>query len=148
MFPEIIKLLITGILFLQGFAHGVAFYALTKDARSERPPSVPVRSWLLPSLAPKTAALIAIPFWLLSTVGFVTIALAFWQADMPAEQWTQIAAGSAIISTLGIALFSGIWPGAPNRRLSTIDTAIALVINAALLVLLLVGWLPGTLFGN
>lgn len=144
MFPEIIKILITGILLLQAFAHGVAFLALVKDARSKVQPSVPVRSWLFPSLAPRTAALIASLFWLLSTIGFVATAITFWEATIPAEQWRQLAAATAIISTLGIALFSGIWPGAPNRRLSTIDTAIALAINAALLVLLLVGWLPGT----
>ena len=45
-------------------------------------------------------------------------------------------------------LFSGIWPGAPNRRLSNIDTAIAVAIDVAVLVLLLVGWPPGTLFGG
>lgn len=146
MFPEIIRILITGILLLQAFAHGVAFLALVKDARSEVQPSVPVRSWLLPSLAPRTAALIASLFWLLSTVGFVATAITFWEATIPAEQWRQLAAITSIISTLGIALFSGIWPGAPNRRLSNIDTAVALAINAAILVLLLVGWLPGTLW--
>ena len=146
MLPEIIKILITGILFLQAFAHGVAFVALVNDARSAGQPAVPVRSWLLPTLAPRTAALVASLFWLLATIGFVAIALTFWEATIPAEQWRQLAAATAIISTLGIALFSGIWPGAPNRKLSSIDTAIALAINVALLVLLLVGWLPGTLW--
>jgi len=57
-------------------------------------------------------------------------------------------AGSDQAAAITFALFSGIWPGAPNRRLSNIDTAIALAINAAILVLSLVGWLPGTLPGN
>ncbi|MBE2240570.1 MAG: hypothetical protein IAE81_22475 [Caldilineaceae bacterium] len=57
--------------------------------------------------------------------------------------WQQLAAAAAAISTLGIVLFSGIWPGAPNRKLSKIDTIIALVINAAILVLLVVGWFAG-----
>ena len=149
MFPEIIKILIAGALVLQGFSHGVAFFALIKDAaRSEGQPSVPVRSWLMPSLAPRTAALIASLFWLLSTIGFFATALSFWESLLPGETWRQLAAASALVSTLGIALFSGIWPGAPNRRLSNIDTAIALVINAAVLVMLLVGWPPGTLFGG
>ena len=149
MFPEFIKILITGTLFLHGLAHGVAFFALLKDAtRSAGKPSLPVRSWLLPSLAPKAAAWIASLFWLLATIGFIATAVTFWETRLPGETWRQVVAASALISTLGIALFSGIWPGAPNRRLSNIDTAIALVINVAVLVLLLVGWPPGTLFGG
>jgi hypothetical protein len=62
--------------------------------------------------------------------------------------WTQLAAASALTSMLGIALFSGIWPGAPTRKLSKIDTIIALAIDAAILILLVAGWLPGTLFGG
>ena len=116
MFLEIIRILIAGTLGLQGFTHAVAFYALVKDAgRSEGQPSVPVRSWLLPSLAPRTAALIASLFWLLSTIGFFAAALSFWESLLPGETWRQLAAAAALISTLGIALFSGIWPGAPNR---------------------------------
>ncbi len=148
MFPEFIKILITGVLFLQAFSHAVAFFALIKDARSEGKPSLPVRSWLLPSLAPKAAAWLASLFWLLATIGFIATAVTFWETRLPGETWRQLAAASALISTLGIALFSGIWPGAPNRRLSNIDTVIALVINVAVLVLLLLGWPPGTLFGG
>lgn len=147
MFSEIIKILITGILFLQGLTHGVAFFALIKDAtRSEGQPSVPVRSWLLPSLAPRAAAWIASIFWLLATIGFIAAALSFWETLLPDDAWRQLAGASTLISTLGIALFSGIWPGAPSRRLSNIDTAAALAINAVILVLLLAGWPPGTPF--
>ena len=144
----IVKILITGTLFLQAFSHGVAFFALIRDARSEVRPALPVRSWLLPSLAPRTAAWIASLFWLLATFGFFATALSFWGALLPEDTWRQLAAASAVISSLGIALFSGIWPGAPNRRISNIDTAIALAINAAVLVTLLVGWLPGTMFSS
>ena len=148
MSPEIIKILITGVLFLQAFSHGVAFFALLKDARSEGKPPLPVRSWLLPSLAPKTAAWIASLFWFLATIGFLATAVFFWEALTPSETWRMLAAAAALISTLGIALFSGIWPGAPDRRLSNIDTVIALVINAAVLLLSLVGWPTGMLFGG
>jgi len=39
--------------------------------------------------------------------------------------WQPLAAAAAAISTLGIVLFSGIWPGAPNRKLSKIDYSAA-----------------------
>jgi hypothetical protein len=149
MSPEIFRILIAGALFLQAFSHGVAFFALLKDAtRSKGQPPLPVRSWLLPSLAPKTAAWLASLFWLLATVGFVATAVIFWETTLPGETWRLLAGASALISTLGIALFSGIWPGAPNRKLSNIDTGIALGIDVVLLLLLLVGWLPGTLYSR
>jgi hypothetical protein len=56
---------------------------------------------------------------------------------------------SAIISSVGIVVFSGIWPGAPSRKLSILDTAIGLVVNAAILALLLgAGWPPQAMFGR
>jgi len=147
MSPQVIKILITGTLLLHGLAHGRAFLALISDAaRSRGKPPIPVRSWLLPSLSIRAAAILAIPFWLLSTIGFIAASLSFW-GTLPGEYWRQLAVASSVISTLGIALFSGIWPGAPNRKLSDLDTVIALVINALVLVLLLwVGWPPVTMF--
>ena len=139
-----IELFLTGVLALQAFSHGVAFFALLRDARSDIKPALPVRSWLLPSLTTRTAAWMASPFWLLATLGFATAAISVWDNRLPGVTWQQVAAAAATISTLGIALFSGIWPGAPNRKLSKIDPIIALVINAAVLVLLLLGWPPGT----
>lgn len=146
---EIVKLVIFVVLLLQGLSHGTAAYALFKDAaRAEGQPPVPVRSWLLPSLAPKTAAWIASIFWLLATLGFVATALTFWQVMMPVAAWQALVAASAIVSMLGIGLFSGIWPGAPTRKLARIDTVIALLIDVVVLVLLVVGWLPGALYGS
>jgi hypothetical protein len=150
MSDQIIKILITGVLLLQGLSHGRAFLTLLTDAsRSGSQPPVPVRSWLIPSLSVKTAAIIASPFWLLATLGFIAAALAFWGMFLPGETWRQLAIASSIVSSLGIVIFSGIWPGAPNRKLANIDTVIALVINAAILVLLLwFGWPPESMFGN
>ena len=46
-------------------------------------------------------------------------------------------------------IFSGIWPGAPDQRLSTLDTAISLVINVAVIFLLLVmQYPPLSMFGK
>jgi len=149
MSPQIIKFLITGTLLLHGLAHGRAFLALISDAaRSRGQPPIPVRSWLLPSLSISAAAILASPFWLLSTIGFIAASLSFW-GTLPGEYWRQLAIASSVISTLGIALFSGIWPGAPNHKLSDLDTVIALVINALILALLLwVGWPPLTMFAK
>ena len=150
MSDQIIKIIIAGALLLQGLSHGKAFLALLTDAsRSEGQPPVPVRSWLMPSLSIRNAAIIASLFWLLATLGFIAAALVFWGIFLPGETWRQLAIASSVVSSLGIIIFSGIWPGAPNRKLARTDTVIALVINAAILVLLLwFGWPPESMFGN
>ena len=138
----IIQFLFIGALLLQVFSHGMASIALVKDVRqAEGRPAVPLRSWLLPSLSIKAAAAIASVFWILATVGFLAAALSFTGTLLPADVWRQLAAAACIISTLGIVLFSGIWPGAPNRKLAQIDTAIALVINVVLLVAVVADYL-------
>jgi hypothetical protein len=148
MSPQTIKILIAGALLLHGLAHGRALIALVADSAAlARLSPIPVRTWLRPSLQPGTAAAIAIPFWLLSTIGFMAASLLFWGSFSYGAVWRQVAISSAIVSTIGIALFSGIWPGAPNRRLSNLDTAIALVLNAAILILLLwAKWPAETMF--
>ena len=150
MSPQIIKILIAGTLLLHGLAHGRALVVLlTYAAGRDSGSSLPVRSWLFPSLAPRTAAAVASVFWFLSTIGFVAASLSFWGTLVPGEAWRQLALASSIISTVGIALFSGTWPGAPSRRLATIDTVIALALNLAVLVcLLLLGWPPYEMFGK
>jgi len=148
MSPQTIKIIITAVLFLHGLAHGNAFLALLRQAGGSAP-ALPIRSWLLPSLSKRAAAIIASIFWLLSTVGFIAAALSFWGALFAGSDWRQLAILSAIISTAGIALFSGIWPGAPSRRLSNLDTAIALVVNLAVFVALLwMRWPPYDMFGK
>jgi len=50
---------------------------------------------------------------------------------------------------MGLILFGGVWPGVPGRKLSALDVAIAMVINAAIVVLPLVaGWPPEAMFGQ
>ena len=150
MSPQTIKILIAGALLLHGLAHGKAFFALIGDAsRTGGQAPVPIRSWLMPSLSPRAAAIIASPFWLLSTLGFIAASLGLWGTIVPGEAWRQLAIVSSVISSLGIVLFSGIWPGAPNRRLSNLDTVIALVINTVILVLLLgFDWPPEIMFSK
>jgi len=135
MSDQTIKILVTAALFLHGVAHGRAFIALLYQLMGSLPASwLPVRSWLLPSMSPKSVAGVASIFWLLSTLGFLAAALSFWGILVPPDIWSQLAVASAIISTLGIILISGIWPGAPNRKLSNLDTIIALILNIAILV--------------
>lgn len=150
MSRELIRVLITAALLLHGVAHGRAFLALMVDAaRSGDGRPLPVRSWLLPSLSPRAAPLLASPFWFLSTIGFGAASLSFWGILAAPESWRPLAVASSAISTLGIALFSGIWPGAPSRKFSALDTAIALGMDAAILVLLLwAKWPPEWMFGK
>jgi hypothetical protein len=148
--PDLIRILITAGLLLHGVAHAKAFFALLRDAAtSGARTAVPVRAWIAPSLPPRAAALLAASFWLVSTLGFIDASLTFWGILPTGHDWRQMAIVSAITSSVGSVVFSGIWPGAPSRKLSILDTAIALVVNAAILALLLgAGWPPQAMFGK
>lgn len=81
--------------------HAIALGALA--AQSLGWPSaarVTVRSWLLPALAADTAAIVAIPFWLVSTLGFLVASLAFWGRVGHGVAWRRLAVASAIVSRL------------------------------------------------
>lgn len=83
----------------------------------------------------------AVIFWVLSLIGFVAAALSFWGIFVPGEAWKQLAVASAIVSTLGIALFLGTWP--------PFNTLAALGVNVAVLVTQLwLHWPPETMFGK
>ncbi len=134
------QLILAGVLLIQAVSHGVATNALIKDARdTERRPPVPVRTWLLPSLSLRVSAAIALVFWLLATVGFIAAAMSVSVPLLLTVAWQPLAIAASLVSTLGILLFSGIWPGAPNRKLAKIDTVIALILNAVILVPALMG---------
>ncbi len=136
---ETIRVLITAALLAHALAHAAAFSALVGQSRKTAyPPRVPMRYWLYPSLGPRRTAILALPFWAVDTVGFVLAALSFWGTAVPAGMWRALAVGSAIVSVSGIALFSGVWPGSPSRRRSAFNSLIALAMNAAVLVTLLV----------
>jgi hypothetical protein len=150
MSPELVRILTTAALLLHGVAHGKAFFELLGDAAAKgNRATVPLRSWLRPSLSRRGAALLASPFWLVSAVGFIVASLSFWGMLQTGGAWRQVAAVSSAVSTLGLILFGGVWPGAPNRKLSALDVAIAMVMNAAIVVLPLVaGWPPEAMFGK
>jgi len=150
MSPQTIKVLITAALLLHGLAHGRALFSLVAQvAGAPTGAWLLVRSWLFPSLAPRIAAAIAAIFWLAATVGFIAAALSFYGGFIPGQLWRQLAIVASIVSIIGIALFNGIWPGAPSRRLSNLDTSIALGMNVAILLSLLwLQWPPYTMFGK
>ena len=136
MSDQLVRLVSFGVLLVHGLGHGGALGALAWIAL--RPGSdtgawTAARSWLLPSLAPGTATLMASAFWIVSLVGFVVAALAFWLAG--GDAWRPIAIGTALVSGLGVVLFFGTWP--------MFNTLAALVVNAAVLVALVVlRWTP------
>ena len=111
MSPQLIKIIIAGILLLHGLGHGGAIGALIAIDRG-----VPggkwleARSWLFPKLAPQAAKIIAITLWVLSLLGFVAAALSFWGVLLPGDFWRPLALIFAFISFVGIALFWGTWP--------------------------------------
>ncbi len=136
---ETIRVLIAAALLAHGLAHAVALGALVAQSRRiAYPPRVPMRYWLYPSLAPRRTAILALPFWAVATVGFLLAALSFWGTAVAAGAWRTLAVGSAIVSLAAIGLFSGVWPGSPNRSRSVFNTLIALTMNVAVLVSLLV----------
>ena len=145
-----IRVLIGGALFVHGLAHAMAMGALLAQSLGRRSSSwVSVRSWLFPSLSAQAAATRASPFWLLSTLGFLAASMSFWGVLVPGDIWRQLALGSSIVSILGIAVFSGIWPGSPNPGRSILNTLVALVMNLAVLVTQLgLHWPPQAMFGK
>ena len=105
MSPDTIKFIITAVLFLHGVAHAwAAFQLLPQATNPNAKPELPIRSWLFPRLSPRPAAIVAGIYWLLSGLGFIAAALSFWNAPATGF-WRQLAVGSALISTIGIALF-------------------------------------------
>ena len=122
--------MIAVVLLLQGISHGKALFDLFAVVTGrDGGVNLPVRIWLLPSLTPKSSALIAGVFWLLATVGFVLASLgAFGSIDL-GDAWKSLSGISAIISTIGIALVAGTSPAAHNKKFSNADTIIAVAIQ-------------------
>ena len=134
MSAESIRVLVFGALMIHGLGHGGALGALLWIAFRPGDPTggwQAARSWLLPALPAASATMVAGSFWVISMLGFVAAALAFWGIVVPGDLWRPLAIGSAVVSLVGIALFFGTWP--------PFNTVAALVVNIAVLVGLL--WL-------
>lgn len=139
-----LRIVIAVALLLHGLGHGGALAALPWIARKPGTDTggwLAPRSWLFPSLSSDAASAVACVFWVLSLLGFVAAALAFWGVLVPSEAWRALAVVSAIVSFVGIVLFFGTWP--------TFNTLAALGMNVAVLVALLaLHWPPEALFGK
>lgn len=91
-----------------------------------------IRPLLLPDLGATGGALLAIPFWLLSAAGFLAVAAAVWGIVPSRWPWREVAMGAAVASTLGVVLFSAMWPGG-EPGLRVLHIGLALGTKAAIL---------------
>ena len=90
MSVETMRGLVFGALMIHGLGHGGALGALLWIAFRPSDPTggwQAARSWLLPALPAASATLVAGTFWVVSMVGFVAAALAFWGIVLPGELW-------------------------------------------------------------
>jgi len=129
MSEQTVRLVIGSVLLLHGVAHigPLATYIWIRYRPNDNTSGwVAARSWLMPSLPVTAATAIASIFWILSLIGFISAGLYFWGVLQPMELWSQLAVASAIISSLGIAIFFGTWP--------MFNTLAALGVNAAVLI--------------
>ena len=143
MSDQMLKLLIGGVLLVHGLGHGGALGALLWIRF--RPGSntgdwAAARTWLMPSLPAETATTLASAFWIAALVGFVVAALSFWGVLLPADVWTPVAVGSAVVSMIGVVLFIGTWPA--------FNMIAALAVNVAVLVAAWIHWPPQSVFGG
>ncbi|MGA2819335.1 MAG: hypothetical protein ABSF61_01550 [Anaerolineales bacterium] len=150
MSVQTIRVVIAGALLLHGIAHAIGLGALlAQSLRGLSTSWVAVRSWLFPTLSTNTAATAAVPFWIVPTIGFIASSASFWGILVPSGWWRQLALAGSIASILGIALFSGSWPGSPNSERSILNTSIALIMNIVILVAQLwLHWPSEVLFGK
>lgn len=126
MAPHTLRIIIALALFVHGVGHTLGFW-------------MPARSWLLPGVGEPALRVIGGVFWVLAAVGFIAACLGFLGFLLPAHWWRPLAAGSAIISLLGIITFWGTWPA--------FNTAGALAMNVAVLAALLIfHWPPENLY--
>lgn len=148
--PSVLRIIVVVALATHGIAHAMALAGLIGQSVGGASASqVAVRSWLLPGLGPNATAAAASLFWLAATVGFLLAALSFWGILVPDAPWRQIAVASAIVSIVGIALFSGTWPGSPSELRSMLNTGVAMTMNVAILVTQLwLHWPAQAMFGK
>ena len=148
--PSVLRIIIVVALAAHGIAHAIALGGLVGQSVGGASASqVSVRSWIVPGLGADAAAAVAIPFWLVATVGFLLASLSFWGILVPDAPWRQIAVASAIASLVGVAFLAGTWPGSQTELRSMLNTGIAVALDLAILLTQL--WLhwPGqAVFGK
>lgn len=150
MSAQQIRILVGGALLLHSLAHAIALLGALAQANSGAISSlVTLRSWLLPDLKEEDSGALALPFWGLATLGFLTASLPFFRLVSGDFAWRQLALAASAVSTLGIVIFAGRWPGSPNRGRSYLNSLVALTMNAAILATQLVlGWPSSEILGG
>jgi hypothetical protein len=140
---ELLKGIVVGALALHGLAHGIAFAAILLQLVQASGKRILFRTWLFRSQTYRQAAVVAAPFWLISTIAFVAAAAALQGLVFIGMAWRTFAIVGAWASLLGMGLFPGQWPGAATRARSLFNTGIAVFMDlVVLLSLLVVGWPP------
>lgn len=133
--PSVFKIIVVVALAAHGIAHAIALGGLIGQGAGGVPVSqVVVRSWLMPGLGPNAASALAVPFWLVATVGFLLAALSVWGIVIPDGAWRQFAVVAAIASVAGIALLAGTWPGSPSGFRNLLNIGVAMAMDVAILV--------------
>lgn len=146
--PTLIRMGITAVLGLHAIAHANALVALVRQALGETP-AFPAEAWLLANIDSTAAAVIGLPLWLVASVAFALAAVSFWGVIMPRLSWRQLAVGGALASLLGVTLFFGTWPGAPDRSYALLDIGVAVGVNLVIFgALLWRHWPPQPMFGR
>ncbi|MDF1501038.1 MAG: hypothetical protein P1P76_11260 [Anaerolineales bacterium] len=140
----LIQIIITASLLLHGIAHAVALVALTRQSALGRAGHrVTVGSWLFSDAQPRQAARLLIPFWLAAVLAFFGSAASSWGVIVSTDLWGRLAFLGAIISSAGIILAAGVWPGSHSRNRAILNTAVAMVMNTAILAAKIwLQWLP------
>jgi hypothetical protein len=136
---DVLRIVLGGVLLVHGIAHlgalGALWWAASgRDAGGWKP----ARMWAAPSLTPRTATQAAVAFWIVSAVGFVLTALAFWGLVLPVAWWQPLGVLSALVSGTGIILFIGTWPA--------FNTVAAMAVNIGVLVAVVIGWPPASVY--
>ena len=144
----LIRIGITAALGLHAVAHANAVWALVRQALGQAP-DVAARFWPLPNLGAGAAAGLGLPFWIVATGAFALAALSFWGVALPLPGWRQLAIAGAVASVLGVVLFFGTWPGAPDTFYSLLDIGVALAMNLVIFgALVWLHWPPQPMFGR
>ena len=121
-----------------GAAHGVATVNLGRQlAGRPKADVLEVRTPILPNASAAVSAALGLVFWLPATVGFIVAVPAMLDLFLTDLPWSAILVASALISTGGIALFTGLWPGG-EVRLRVLHVLLAVGMNVIILVTQLV----------
>lgn len=124
-----------------GAAHAAASFDLGRQVVGKpRQGVLEVRTPILPNLSAAASAALGLVLWLPATVGFILAVPAMMELLLTDLPWSSILVTSAVISTAGVGLFVGVWPGG-EARLRALHVLLAVGMNLIILVTQLVlGW--------